>query len=117
MFAIGRLMIDSLATSALERKHSSHKPQQVNIVDTNMTDTDDDGDHVVNIEVLHVLEVGGVVHSVIIGVSLGTSESAETIKPLLSAILCFHQFFEGIGLGGCDLQSHEWNGGENSIRS
>lgn len=54
MSAIGRLMIDSLATSALERKHSSHKPQQVNIVDTNMTDTDDDGDHVVNIEVLHV---------------------------------------------------------------
>lgn len=43
------------------------------------------------------------VHSVIIGVSLGASESVDTIKPLLAA-LSFHQFFEGMGLGGCISQ-------------
>ncbi|PKU79873.1 zinc transporter 3 [Dendrobium catenatum] len=52
-----------------------------------------------------VLELGIVVHSVIIGVSLGTSESPKTIKPLVGA-LSFHQFFEGIGLGGCIVQAN-----------
>ena len=52
---------------------------------------------------LKVLELGIVVHSVIIGMSLGASESVSTIKPLVAA-LAFHQFFEGIGLGGCIVQ-------------
>ncbi|KAK8314294.1 hypothetical protein V6Z12_D01G162700 [Gossypium hirsutum] len=51
-----------------------------------------------------VLEVGIVVHSVIIGVALGASQSAKTIKPLV-AVLTFHQFFEGMGLGGCISQA------------
>ncbi|CAI9282598.1 unnamed protein product [Lactuca saligna] len=51
-----------------------------------------------------VLELGIVVHSVIIGLSLGASESPKTIKPLVIA-LTFHQFFEGIGLGGCIFQA------------
>ncbi|KAK3432514.1 hypothetical protein EUGRSUZ_D00016 [Eucalyptus grandis] len=51
-----------------------------------------------------VLELGVVVHSVIIGVSLGASESPRTIKPLVAA-LTFHQLFEGIGLGGCISQA------------
>ncbi|KAG4162728.1 hypothetical protein ERO13_D01G131800v2 [Gossypium hirsutum] len=51
-----------------------------------------------------VLEVGIVVHSVIIGVALGASQSATTIKPLVAA-LTFHQFFEGMGLGGCISQA------------
>ncbi|KAB1200439.1 Zinc transporter 5 [Morella rubra] len=53
---------------------------------------------------LQVLELGIVVHSVIIGVSLGASESSSTIKPLIAA-LSFHQFFEGLGLGGCIFQA------------
>lgn len=44
--------------------------------------------------------MGILVHSVIIGVSLGASESPKTIKPLVAA-LTFHQLFEGMGLGGC----------------
>lgn len=44
--------------------------------------------------------MGIVVHSVIIGISLGVSESPDTIKPIIVA-LTFHQLFEGIGLGGC----------------
>lgn len=52
---------------------------------------------------MQVLELGILVHSVIIGVSLGASQSSSTIRPLLAA-LSFHQFFEGIGLGGCIVQ-------------
>ena len=53
--------------------------------------------------VLKVLELGIIVHSVIIGMSVGASESPSTIRPLVAA-LTFHQFFEGIGLGGCIVQ-------------
>ncbi|KAJ0928547.1 putative zinc/iron permease [Helianthus annuus] len=51
-----------------------------------------------------VLELGIIVHSVVIGLSLGASENLKTIKPLVVA-LTFHQFFEGIGLGGCIFQA------------
>ncbi|KAG6721285.1 hypothetical protein I3842_03G105600 [Carya illinoinensis] len=51
-----------------------------------------------------VSELGIVVHSVIIGISLGASETPKTIKPLVAA-LTFHQFFEGMGLGGCISQA------------
>ncbi|KAK9112169.1 hypothetical protein Scep_019688 [Stephania cephalantha] len=50
-----------------------------------------------------VLELGIVVHSVVIGLSLGASNNTCTIKSLVAA-LCFHQMFEGMGLGGCILQ-------------
>ncbi|KAE8669764.1 Fe(2+) transport protein 1 [Hibiscus syriacus] len=53
---------------------------------------------------MHVLELGIVVHSVVIGLSVGTSNNTCTIKGLVAA-LCFHQMFEGMGLGGCILQS------------
>ncbi|CAN1810060.1 Zinc transporter 1 [Linum perenne] len=53
---------------------------------------------------LQVLELGIVVHSVIIGISLGASGSTKTIKPLVAA-LTFHQFFEGLGLGACLSQA------------
>ncbi|KAJ4838927.1 hypothetical protein Tsubulata_003660 [Turnera subulata] len=51
-----------------------------------------------------VLELGIVVHSVIIGIALGASKSTRTIKPLVAA-LTFHQLFEGMGLGGCIAQA------------
>ncbi|KAG5554102.1 hypothetical protein RHGRI_011843 [Rhododendron griersonianum] len=51
-----------------------------------------------------VLEIGIVVHSVIIGISLGASGNPKTIKPLVAA-LSFHQLFEGMGLGGCISQA------------
>jgi hypothetical protein len=52
---------------------------------------------------MQVLELGILVHSVIIGVSLGASVRSSTIRPLVGA-LSFHQFFEGIGLGGSIVQ-------------
>ncbi|XP_071933382.1 zinc transporter 5-like [Coffea arabica] len=51
-----------------------------------------------------VLELGIIVHSVIIGIALGASDNPKIIRPLLAA-LTFHQFFEGIGLGGCIAQA------------
>ncbi|CDP03480.1 unnamed protein product [Coffea canephora] len=51
-----------------------------------------------------VLELGIIVHSVIIGIAMGASDSPKTIRPLLAA-LTFHQFFEGVGLGGCITQA------------
>lgn len=51
-----------------------------------------------------VLELGIIVHSVIIGIALGASESPKTVRPLFGA-LTFHQFFEGMGLGGCIAQA------------
>lgn len=51
-----------------------------------------------------VLELGIVSHSVIIGLSLGVSNSPCTIRPLIGA-LSFHQFFEGFALGGCISQA------------
>lgn len=53
---------------------------------------------------MQVLELGIVVHSVIIGIALGASEDPSSIKPLVGA-LTFHQFFEGVGLGGCITQA------------
>ncbi|KAI5352961.1 hypothetical protein L3X38_005853 [Prunus dulcis] len=54
--------------------------------------------------VAQVLELGIVVHSVVIGLSMGASDNPCTIRPLIAA-LCFHQLFEGMGLGGCILQA------------
>lgn len=61
----------------------------------------DDGDSVArHVVISQVLELGIVSHSIIIGISLGVSQSPCTIRPLLAA-LSFHQFFEGFALGGC----------------
>ncbi|WZY90205.1 hypothetical protein YC2023_046940 [Brassica napus] len=50
-----------------------------------------------------VLELGIIVHSVVIGISLGASQSPEAAKALFIALM-FHQCFEGLGLGGCIAQ-------------
>ncbi|KAJ4833781.1 Fe(2+) transport protein 3, chloroplastic [Turnera subulata] len=57
-----------------------------------------------HVVVSQILELGIVSHSVIIGLSLGVSQSPCTIRPLIAA-LSFHQFFEGFALGGCIAQA------------
>ncbi|KAM3295010.1 hypothetical protein ACQJBY_037707 [Aegilops geniculata] len=54
--------------------------------------------------IVQVLEIGIVVHSVVIGLGMGASQSVCTLRPLVAA-MCFHQMFEGMGLGGCILQA------------
>ncbi|XP_059657034.1 zinc transporter 8-like [Cornus florida] len=121
--AIGTLMVDSVANGYYKRLHYS-KARPVNYADeerqgeheghvhvhTHAThghahgSVDSGSDLVRHRIVSQVLELGIVVHSIIIGISLGASQSPKTIKPLVAA-LTFHQFFEGMGLGGCISQA------------
>nr|XP_017230985.1 PREDICTED: zinc transporter 4, chloroplastic isoform X2 [Daucus carota subsp. sativus] len=64
----------------------------------------DEENNIRHVVVSQVLELGIVSHSIIIGLSLGVSQSPCTIKPLIGA-LSFHQFFEGFALGGCISQA------------
>ncbi|OMP03771.1 Zinc/iron permease [Corchorus olitorius] len=126
--AIGTLMVDVFATSHYTKSHLKTQQEQS---EGDEEKTGENGNHVhVHTHATHghshgsvsliepsassqllrqrvvsqVLELGIVVHSVIIGISLGASESPKTIKPLVAA-LTFHQFFEGMGLGGCISQA------------
>ncbi|MCL7029813.1 hypothetical protein MKW94_021669 [Papaver nudicaule] len=131
MSAIGTLMVDTFATSYYKRSHYN-KALPVNRdeeqigehaghvhVHTHATHGHAHGASFANLDttvdsssselirnrvISQVLELGIVVHSVIIGIALGASESPSTIKPLVAA-LTFHQFFEGMGLGGCISQA------------
>ncbi|KAK6259452.1 hypothetical protein SCA6_013926 [Theobroma cacao] len=125
--AIATLMVDAFATSHYTKSHSNETQQ----IDGDKEKTGEHESHVhAHTHATHghahgsvslvdrsgssellrhrvvsqVLELGIVVHSVIIGISLGASESPKTIKPLVAA-LTFHQFFEGMGLGGCISQA------------
>ncbi|XP_059297245.1 zinc transporter 8-like [Lycium ferocissimum] len=121
--AIGTMMVDLLATSFYRKAHLTTKQKPINSdeekgghghvdVHTHSTHGHAHGSVLLSSEgsdtldlsrrrvISQVLELGILVHSVIIGVSLGASESPKTIKPLVAA-LTFHQLFEGMGLGGC----------------
>ncbi|KAK9269769.1 hypothetical protein L1049_001547 [Liquidambar formosana] len=123
MASVGTLMVDSFATGYYKRMHYDRPAVQVNAdeehaghvhVHTHATHSHSHGSsakesaptsELIRHRIIsQVLELGIVVHSVIIGISLGASESPATIKPLLAA-LSFHQFFEGMGLGGCISQA------------
>ncbi|XP_050279937.1 zinc transporter 8-like isoform X2 [Quercus robur] len=119
--AIGTLMVDAFATSYYRKSHSNQAAQNV-VGDVEMggeheghlhfntratpsfVDNSASSDLIRHRVISQVLELGIVVHSVIIGISLGASESPKTIRPLVAA-LTFHQFFEGMGLGGCISQA------------
>ncbi|KAF8412721.1 hypothetical protein HHK36_000690 [Tetracentron sinense] len=114
------LMVDSITTSIYSRKNGSgiNPENQVTGGDREMAMTSGGHSHGHHAPksatgvsqllryrvVAMVLELGIVVHSVVIGLSLGASNNTCTIKPLVAA-LCFHQMFEGMGLGGCILQA------------
>lgn len=131
MSSIGALMIDSLASGFYTRSH--FKKSKQSIVDEEKVGDDEHSGHVhIHTHGTHghahgsvvpsagqetgdpdllrhrivsqVLELGVIIHSIVIGITLGASQSPETIKTLLAA-LSFHQFFEGLGLGGCISQA------------
>ncbi|KAG8084845.1 hypothetical protein GUJ93_ZPchr0010g8997 [Zizania palustris] len=83
--------------------HSHHHVHGQELVQTENGEGDVPA-HVRSIVVSQILEMGIVSHSVIIGLSLGVSQSPCTIRPLVAA-LAFHQFFEGFALGGCIAQA------------
>ncbi|XP_058754038.1 zinc transporter 8-like [Vicia villosa] len=125
--AMGTLMIDTYATAYFQNQNSKKTPTQVENHEST-PDVEREGHVHVHTHASHghahghvssepssellrhrvvsqVLELGIIVHSVIIGISLGASESPKTIKPLVAA-LTFHQFFEGMGLGSCITQAN-----------
>ncbi|XP_059295038.1 fe(2+) transport protein 1-like [Lycium ferocissimum] len=130
--AIVTLAIDSIATSLYSKKHKAgvvnpengqaqggdHEMGVVNAGHSHvhslhhhgsfMTKDGVDATKLLRYRVIAmVLELGIIVHSIVIGISLGASNNTCTIKGLVAA-LCFHQMFEGMGLGGCILQA-EYN--------
>ncbi|KAL8057259.1 hypothetical protein ABFX02_04G172700 [Erythranthe guttata] len=125
--AIVTLIIDSMATSVYSKKHNSGvvKPESGDELDElpvvvqaggTRGHSHSHGHHhggklaVEGAQLLRyrviamVLELGIIVHSIVIGLSLGASNNTCSIKGLIAA-LCFHQMFEGMGLGGCILQA------------
>ncbi|RQP00934.1 hypothetical protein POPTR_015G117900v4 [Populus trichocarpa] len=122
--AIVTLMVDSLATSVYSKKSNvgvnpesiTHGAEQDREMASNVGHFHGHGHHYEDKladgakqllryrVVAMVLELGIIVHSVVIGLSLGASSNTCTIKGLVAA-LCFHQMFEGMGLGGCILQA------------
>ncbi|XP_043690221.1 zinc transporter 1-like isoform X1 [Telopea speciosissima] len=127
MSAIGTLMVDTFATIFYKRlhfnkaqpvtedeekagEHSDHLHVHTHAINGHSHGSTSVSEGSVRSELIRhrivsqVLELGIVVHSLIIGVSLGASRNPQTIKPLFVA-LTFHQFFEGMGLGGCISQA------------
>ncbi|XP_030470628.1 zinc transporter 5-like [Syzygium oleosum] len=117
--ALGTLIVDTLATSYYKKLYTDKAGPGKSIGDEEKAgenqghvhghshgsiSTDSNSDLLRHRVISQVLELGIVVHSVIIGISLGASESPSTIRPLVAA-LTFHQFFEGMGLGGCISQA------------
>ncbi|CAJ1964746.1 unnamed protein product [Sphenostylis stenocarpa] len=124
--AMGTLMVDTYATAYFQKHHSEGIQNESGDLEkesgheghvhlhTHATHghahgpllSDDQSSLLLRHRVIsQVLELGIIVHSVIIGISLGASESPNTIKPLVAA-LTFHQFFEGMGLGSCISQAN-----------
>ncbi|XP_027086245.1 zinc transporter 5-like [Coffea arabica] len=116
MAAIVTLMMEALATG-YHRRAEMQKPQPLD-ADEEANPTDAGHVHgpaillersnssslIRNRIVSQVLELGIVFHSTVIGVSMGATQNPKIIKSLIAA-LSFHQFFEGIGLGGCISQA------------
>uniref|UniRef100_A0A1J3IZT2 Fe(2+) transport protein 1 n=1 Tax=Noccaea caerulescens TaxID=107243 RepID=A0A1J3IZT2_NOCCA len=107
------LVIDSMATSLYTSKNvvgivpHGHGPG--NDVALPIKEDDSPNAQLLRYRVIAmVLELGIIVHSVVIGLSLGATSDTCTIKGLIVA-LCFHQMFEGMGLGGCILQAEYTN--------
>ncbi|CAN0846479.1 Zinc transporter 1 [Linum grandiflorum] len=108
MFAIGTLSMESLAMGFYKRRQLEKTVANDDGDREGGVDRKVDGDYEDEMLrrriVSQILEMGVVVHSTIIGLSLGTSKSTKTIKPLMAA-LSFHQLFEGVGLGGSITQA------------
>ncbi|GLU04851.1 hypothetical protein SLE2022_219800 [Rubroshorea leprosula] len=104
--AVVTLMVDSLAMSWSDRVEKQSRDME-NFGHDQSTkghrESEQESESLMWHRVIaQVLELGIVVHSVVIG--LAASDNFCTIRPLIAA-LCFHQLFEGMGLGGCILQS------------
>ncbi|GMJ11817.1 zinc transporter 7 precursor [Hibiscus trionum] len=107
-------MADSFAMSMYRKHHAKALtadavPENANVPMENLEhgfeETNDVPQRLLRNRVIaQVLELGIIVHSVVIGLAMGASDNPCTIRSLIAA-LCFHQMFEGMGLGGCIVQA------------
>ncbi|CAL5188225.1 unnamed protein product [Lathyrus oleraceus] len=115
--AVITMMVDTVATSYYSQKGKKDATVSAEDLDHEMADVHAGHHHHFEMKteggetqllryrvVAMVLELGIVVHSVVIGLSLGASSNTCSIKGLVAA-LCAHQLFEGMGLGGSILQA------------
>ncbi|XP_058757210.1 probable zinc transporter 10 [Vicia villosa] len=117
--AVVTMMVDSLATSYYSQKGKKNviipaegegADQEMGVVHAGHhhhfeAKTEGEESQLLRYRVVAmVLELGIVVHSIVIGLAMGSSNNTCSIKGLVAA-LCFHQMFEGMGLGGCILQA------------
>ncbi|KAL1220422.1 Zinc transporter 3 [Cardamine amara subsp. amara] len=104
--AILTLSVDTFATSSFYKSHckASKRIADGESAESGETSVDPDKVQILRTRVIaQVLELGIIVHSVVIGISLGASQSPDAAKALFIALM-FHQCFEGLGLGGCIAQ-------------
>lgn len=99
----GRMHIVGMRAHAASHSHS-HPEGQHGAVELTPLQREQQEATIRNIVIAQVLELGIVAHSVIIGITLGVSDSPCNIRPLMAALV-FHQFFEGFALGGCISQA------------
>jgi solute carrier family 39 (zinc transporter), member 1/2/3 len=91
--------------------NSSEIPQVLDVVESHSSTKPCDHSHAFNmitgtsslsvIVKAYMMEISVAIHSVIIGVALGSMAGEENIQSLQALLIaiCFHQFFEGLGLG------------------
>ena len=89
----------------------SHTSELHEVVDLQSSSKPCDHSHAINmitgtsslsvIVKAYMMEISVAIHSVIIGVALGSMAGEENIQSLQALLIaiCFHQFFEGLGLG------------------
>ncbi|KAL1206961.1 Zinc transporter 7 [Cardamine amara subsp. amara] len=112
--ALFTLMVDSYGMSWHKKRMSKPQAMVVETLENGTKDLENENGNVVGEDaksklirhqvIAQVLEMGIVVHSVVIGLAMGATDNKCTICSLIAA-LRFHQFFEGMGLGGCILQA------------
>ncbi|CAA6669857.1 unnamed protein product [Spirodela intermedia] len=115
--ALGTLIIDASATGYFYRSHfNKSQPVEERSMDEEVAghlhvhshgsaptfESSKGEDHSKSQLIRHriisqVLELGIVVHSVIVGITVGTSLYPSTLRPLVAA-LCFHQFLKALDL-------------------
>ncbi|KAK7316428.1 hypothetical protein VNO77_35455 [Canavalia gladiata] len=115
--AIGTLIIEVLVmgyhkrsemrkTQSLNYDEDTHAADHGNHVLTSALESEtlDSPDLLRNTIVSQMLGLGILLHSIILGISLGVSVNPNIIKSLM-IVVSFHQCFEGMGLGGCISQA------------
>lgn len=113
-------LIGSIETNGDLMKSTTHKEQEfgcsianeeLEVIESNSTRVSCEHNHSINmiagtnslsvIVKAYMMEISVAIHSIIIGIALGSLAGADNLQSLQALLIaiCFHQFFEGLGLG------------------